>query len=446
MQPSSKSSLNRRLCKSPEKIITPLRSHTRQTFQKTKKHTTPMTDLSAAPDQPTPYHVLRYGGTQDYADLYKNIYPTVVQAIGRLGGNAADGRAFGTAALVDAAHLARTDQWPGEHSVEEVVTRLAAAHYRFWLAERGGEVAIGDPASGTDTPPDPTPEWLQPDDLRSTRSQIFTWKKLHQLPIQQREALFADPKNAPARAALLSLLRPNAPATDELPEWAEAALTNLEGYYFWKKTHDLESRQSGELPPSATEGRVTAGGVAKYVFAGLLVSTIGLALFMWLSRPKPVGEVFESNFEPPKSIWQDLQQRYAADTSGVERPAACDELFLRADRFYQEKNYAEAAGALATLLDELDLAPCHSDALFFLGVMHLEAGDPEDGLAALSKIENIEAYGEDLYWYQALAFVKMAQRESRYRPIAERAMTRFLENTRDETRRQQGEKMLDELK
>ena len=84
--------------------------------------------------------------------------------------------------------------------------------------------------------------------------------------------------------------------------------------------------------------------------------------------------------------------------------------------------------------------------MFALGIISLKTNDPGEALQFLSKIDNIEVYGEDLYWYQALAFVQMAKRSASYRVVAQRAMERFLENTRNETRRKQGENMLKELK
>jgi hypothetical protein len=97
------------------------------------------------------------------------------------------------------------------------------------------------------------------------------------------------------------------------------------------------------------------------------------------------------------------------------------------------------------MLDNEDLPGCRSDALFALGIVNLKREEPGEALQCLAKIDNIEAYGEDLYWYQSLAFVQLAKQSAGLRPVARKAVERFLENTRDEQRKIDAKKMLEQL-
>jgi hypothetical protein len=92
-----------------------------------------------------------------------------------------------------------------------------------------------------------------------------------------------------------------------------------------------------------------------------------------------------------------------------------------------------------------ELAVCHSDALFYVGIIALVQEDPELTLECFSKIEDLEHFGEDIYWYQALAFVKLAEKNPLLRDKAARAVERARSNTQDSLRRVQAEKMLEHL-
>ena len=118
---------------------------------------------------------------------------------------------------------------------------------------------------------------------------------------------------------------------------------------------------------------------------------------------------------------------------------------MKAERFYGEKNYREAAAVLLEMREDESLEICQSDALFGLAIVNLTMGDPMQSLQYLAKIENIEAYGEDLYWYQSLAFVQLAKQNPGYRRPAKNAVERFLENTRNEARKTEAEVMLKDL-
>jgi tetratricopeptide (TPR) repeat protein len=176
-----------------------------------------------------------------------------------------------------------------------------------------------------------------------------------------------------------------------------------------------------------------------------LLGLIGFSVWAFLNRPKPAPAVFEEHFNKPKSILADLDKRYAADSSGVERPAACYEVLALADRAYTDGQLETAFNHLIDLLNEEDLLACHSDAYYFMGIILIDRGEPREAIEMFSRIDNIELYGEDIYWYQSMAFVKMAQTDGDSREIARRSLERFIENTSNPDRKMEAEKMLKDL-
>jgi hypothetical protein len=156
------------------------------------------------------------------------------------------------------------------------------------------------------------------------------------------------------------------------------------------------------------------------------------------------AQVYESNFTPPKSIMEDIARLESADSS-TQRIEICMQRMQDADLLYKQKDYVGAADKLEDLAQDDDLAMCQSDALFYLGVIGLQMNRPDVTLQSFAKIENIERYGEDLYWYQALAFVKLAAQNPAMREKAAGAVERARSNTLDPKRRNQAEKMLKEL-
>ena len=91
------------------------------------------------------------------------------------------------------------------------------------------------------------------------------------------------------------------------------------------------------------------------------------------------------------------------------------------------------------------LLECQTDALFYLAIVGLELERPELSLECIAKMDDLERYGEDIYWYMALAYVQKAALDPSEKDIAKRAVERALSNTEIPERRQQAEKMLEEL-
>ena len=91
------------------------------------------------------------------------------------------------------------------------------------------------------------------------------------------------------------------------------------------------------------------------------------------------------------------------------------------------------------------LSTCQSDAFFYLAIVGLQMDKPELTIECIAKIEDLDRFGEEIYWYMALAYVKMAAIDPAEKDIARRAVERALSNTEIPERRVQAEKMLEEL-
>jgi hypothetical protein len=397
--------------------------------------------------------------------LAKEIRPQVVRAVTNAGGNQADGKQFFTAALVDAFGMIQRDAWPADTTIEAGLSALAVAHFKSWLVERGIHTAAPPPdEEGSTLPkwtsidsysePDTAVEmpaaspaapaaWLPGDEaLLKTRHAIFTWKAAEKLTNSERTALQDAPDNLTNLNVLYQQLsqrlsKPIDPISP--PAWIEWALHDRAGWDFWRVWNTEDNRQE------VAQDNASANSVVKYAFFGLLFATLGFALYAWFNRAKPVEKsVFEQNYQRPESLWADMKARYS-DSTLTARPSACAEAFQTADELYQQGEWPQVARVLMEVIENPSLTDCHSDARYFIGVMHIESGNPDIGLYMLSSIEDLEAYGEDLYWYQTLAFVKIANNDPEARPQAKRAIERFLQQTRDSVRMARAQKMLDEV-
>lgn len=343
--------------------------------------------------------------------IYEEFRQPIIRAVGAQGGSDADGAVFFQAGVVEAAQLARADQLPADLPFFYVLKGLSLAQFQSWRLEREQTIPDDVPAS----PEEPHVDHLIPSDeaLQATRRKIYAWKHYA-----------SDP-------------------TAETPDWAQEALEDAEGYAVWKQSAALEQKMQDSDAPPATRRR----DIWPYIMFGLLLLSFAIGLFNYLSRTKAPAEVYDENFTPPESIEADLDARYGparGNDSVSVRPSECERLLREADFLYKKGRLDDAQEPL--LLIVLDTSSiCHSDAWFYLGVIRLELDDPDGAIDCFSKIEDLDAFGEDIYWYQALAFVKMAEHNPGLKSRAERAMQRALGNMRDSTRRKQAEKMLKNL-
>ncbi len=373
--------------------------------------------------------------------IYNKYKLDIIKSVQSAGGSLADGNVFFQTALIDTAQLSRQNAFPEDVPLKEVLIQMAKSHYISWSQRKS-----------TLEPPLSPFSWIPSNAaLAQTRKHIFTWKTMGKLSSGCQIALMQQQveDDTTCRTELVQALAPQVSGLPEpdatLPDYAVEALLRKEDFLIWKtiRTYDDNIDRGLSIDGNVIKSDNTT---AKYAFIALVVLTLSYIGFTLYNRPKSTEEIFKQNFEPPQSLLDDMNRRYENDTTGIVRPERCSELLAQADAFYADKNYAAAQDPLYEILNNDDLDACRSDAMFAMGIISLKTNDPGEALQFLSKIENIEVYGEDLYWYQALAFVQMAKRSESYRGVARRAMERFLENTRNETRRKQGENMLNELK
>lgn len=362
-------------------------------------------------------------------------------------------------AVLDLAQLAQTGQFPPERTVADVLDELTRAHYtdmerEYWET----------PAETEETSETGTPEHLAAAPLltlearRKSREKVMAWSLLAQLDESCRQLLLApsdtempgetnsDMPTAPTpescKSEFLALLSPKDEPLERIPEWASEALADTGGYAMWRRTEVLEAEWAAEEPLPTESNRIW-----RWAIGLLLLAVVGYGAYQFYFRPKTAAEVFADNFSPPGSLMDDLQARYGAEMgndSATARPGECMLLLREADAYYQAHEYQLAMDPL--LLIVMDSASiCQSDAWFYLGIVQLHLEDPATAIQCFAKIEDLGKFGEDLYWYQALAFVQLAKENPLMRDRARRAVERALGNTRNPKRQEQAQKMLDNL-
>lgn len=368
--------------------------------------------------------VLSQPGSEVWLDLIAAARPVVIATIRHAGGSSADGEVFLQAAVAQSSELGLEDM-PGD--AVELLNTLAAAHYQSWLLEHGREMSADA---------EPQPDWIPNNEtLTAFRKKMFTWKRLRQLgPICREKLVDNTPDKASCQSALLNLLFPNAserPA--DLPQWAQDALMDASGYNHW-----LLSQSTGEdfITPSSSNKR----WIRVAFFIALLFIGAWYA-YKYFNAPISTETVFATNFSPPKSLVADMQSRYP---DGMVLPE-CQIMFETADEQYRASNFEMAQEPLLMLVIDSTKTLCQSDAWFYLGIIRLAMDDPQTAIDCFAKIENLEAFGEDLYWYQGLAFVRLAVDDPSRRDLARRAVERALANSSQPERKQQAAEMLKDL-
>jgi len=326
--------------------------------------------------------------------VYASFRPAVIRNLSSFGASDASGKVFFRIAVVEAAGLAQAEILAPDEPLYDQIRALALAHYSDWLAEKGQpvpdipqETAEGKPA--LDLPDSQA--------LRNTREKIDSWKKSER--------------------------------TDE------------PGFGVWEKIREIERKLSGDqkMPPQSN--------LARNLLIFFLLLTLGYVVYQYFNRSKTPGEVYKENFTPPASLMDDLARRYGAERgndSVTARPNACEYLLRQADEYYKNKDMEAAQTALFEILDD-SLSVCHSDALFYIGVIALEQEKPGLALECFSKIDDLEHFGEDIYWYQALAMVQLAKGNPLLESKARRAVERARSNARDSLRREQAERILKQM-
>ncbi len=386
--------------------------------------------------------------------IFNEFRQTVTRAVESAGGSFADGKTFFRVAVLQTAELVHADKYQVELPISLFLKNLALAHYASWLFEKG---------QPTPTLPVPTEEEVavkkalpSEEALREMRDQIRAKRQFNRLSAEDQKQILslansltilpAESKNFMTDAYSSSIGRYKALLNEKdavwdkgLPAWAITALTDTHFHLTWSACEAIERRLTSSQIPQQGENKMI-----RYAFFALLIFTIGYAAFTWFFRDRTPAEVYDNNFDPPVSILDDQAARYAHDSIAPTRPESCTLAFSEADVHYKKREWAEAAASLYVMMDD-SLSVCQSDALFYLSIVGLQLNRPEVTVECISKIEDLDRYGEDLYWYMALAYVKMAAQDPAEKDTARRALERALSNTEIPKRRAQAEKMLEEL-
>jgi len=386
--------------------------------------------------------------------LYNEFRLPVSRAVESAGGSYADGNTFFRVALIQTARITHAGNYPDDAPIYLFLKNLAVAQYRDWLNEKGQELP---------TTLEPTEEEIpvlnsMPDKaaLVEMRQQIRAKRLFTKLSVDDQRQILS-------LANALADTQPEAQAIDTtpytasieryknlleargvewekpLPDWVVTPLTDAHFHQTWTGCEALERRLYSSQIPESSENKSI-----RTAFIILVLLTIGYAAFTWFFRDRSPAEVYDNNFKPPAGILEDMAARYANDSIPPIRPEACTIAFAEADAHYKKREWREAATWLAIMMAD-SLSTCQSDAFFYLAIVGLQMDKPELTIECIAKIEDLDRFGEEIYWYMALAYVKMAAIDPAEKDIARRAVERALSNTEIPERRIQAEKMLEEL-
>jgi hypothetical protein len=387
-------------------------------------------------------------------NLYTAFRKPIIRAVEAAGGSRADGSTFFRVALIHASTLARDGQPAPAIDIFPWLKTLAIRHFQDWAAEKNLELPEVAPVSEADAA---SLLALPSAEARlECRQRIRAKRQFSRLESGCRKTIQAWAQAAASGmpdAGQRSITTANCldkyrkslgePAdtwTKQLPAWVVSALTDAHFQQALAAADAVEGRLSmGQSSGERRESKVT-----RNVMMALILLVAGYGMWEYFSVSTTPKEVYAENFKPPTSIMADRAARFARDTAPVLRVEACEQLFETADASYQRQEYRETATVLYSMIGD-DLEDCHSEALFYLGIVGLQLDEPELTVQCLAKIPDLDRFGEDLYWYQALAFVKIAVQNPARRDIARRAVERARSNTEVPERRAQAEKMLEQL-
>jgi hypothetical protein len=380
--------------------------------------------------------------------LYAACRKPVARAVEAAGGSNADGNTFFRVALLQTAGMA--PQLPDSLPVFEWLHQLALVHFRDWAAEKGVT-----PAEDTDADNSPLLPLPDPETRNAFREKIRARRQFNKLDTDCQKVVLAlakdasigieDTQNNPETPhACVEQYRNQLGVSPEqwqapLPAGVVAALTDEHFLRTWSAAESMESKLvMGQTAPSTPENKTI-----RNAFWVLLLISAGFVLWQYFTAAKSPKMVYDDNFKPPASFVADRLSRMANDSLSIPNET-CALLLAEADAAYQQKQYTKAAGILASMTRD-SMEDCHSDAFFYLGIVGLHLNEPEASIECFAKIPDLEQFGEEIYWYQALAFVKIAAKNPAKRDIARRAVERARSNTELPERRAQAEKMLQQL-
>lgn len=324
--------------------------------------------------------------------VYREFRRPATRAVTAAGGSEAAAKVFFQTAIVEASVQAGLGNLNPETPVQDQVVQFALAHFADWLQEKGQPAP--EPAELSASPETAIPDQ---EALRTTRGKIDGWKK--------------------------------GEITDDAP------------CRVWQKLRELEQTENDHRSSGSRNN------TPRNIFFAFIALTLVYIVYIYLNRTMTPAEVYDDNFRPPESLMADLSTRYGPERgndSVTARPNQCELLLRQADGYYKSGDFETAKSTLFEILED-SLTVCHSDALFYIGVIALQQEKPGLALECFSKIEDLEHFGDDIYWYQALAIVQLAETNPLLKEKAVRAVDRARTNARDSIRRGQADRMLKHL-
>ncbi|MCS6929554.1 MAG: hypothetical protein NZM43_08675 [Saprospiraceae bacterium] len=330
-------------------------------------------------------------------------------------------------AISDVTRLARSEEKPDEYSMEELLRQLSLSH-----------ALLLHPYLRVELPEHPL---LVKADILQTQQKAAVWSALENLDADCQEVLLTQPTlvEGPCAEALREKLQ------GVSSEMVQTALLDVEGFRSWKyagANEQIYQKSTTKIQSAEGNGR-SVWRWAMFIFLGVVCA---YAAYQFLFRPKTLAELYAQNFVPPRSLLADWQQRHRANSDSTTPPLTenCWMLLRESDAAYQAGNLHGAMDPL--LLIVLDtMAACRSDAWLYLGIIHLRLEDPIAAMQCFAKIEDFEHFGEDIYWYQVMAYLQIAQNNPQQRERVAKAVELAIPNLHTPERRARAEALLKNL-
>lgn len=208
-----------------------------------------------------------------------------------------------------------------------------------------------------------------------------------------------------------------------------------------KRAAEAEAAAAATAPRRAEKAAPARNTWIGGMLIGLGILAAAYIFSERFAEPEPPKDVFAEAFQPPQNLLGDYPLSTNTDTSML--PAgACLSLLAEADAHYQKDELELAQDLLLMVAMDTAITPCKSDAWFFLGILRLKMNDPNLAIQCFTKVEDYERFGDDIQWYMALSFVRIAERDAEMTPRARRALERIRDSAASEERRNYAKELL----
>lgn len=178
------------------------------------------------------------------------------------------------------------------------------------------------------------------------------------------------------------------------------------------------------------------------ILTALIVAILAGMFYMW-KKNKSLDRIYAEQFRPPTSLVADWRERVLLsqqDTLSGSLDPACEEELADAEQYYRDGNFQQVYYVLGERYEicEIELgeaSTCRSALLFYMGIAAIEMQRPGLAIECLVKIDDAENFGQDIYWYQAMALLQAARQNPALREKAARALERAAANANTPERR-----------